>query len=136
MNQPVIDPAHESSTCPFCGVLPEFERTSNFEYALSCNNIDCPVNPQTRFMDSMEKANILWMTRVPIKTDQTADETSKERAMTQPTIEQMIEFLSMRITAGMMTAGYYRGDAMAVEFVDMNMAIRAALAEKQGGADR
>ena len=80
----------------------------------------------------MEKANILWMTRVPIKTDQTADETSKERAMTQRTIEQMIEFLSMRITAGMMTAGYYRGDAMAVEFVDMNMAIRAALAEKQG----
>lgn len=50
--------------------------------------------------------------------------------MTQPTTEQMIKFLSMRITAGMMNAGYYRGDAMAVEFVDMNMAIRAALRAK------
>jgi hypothetical protein len=49
--------------CPFCGFMPTI--LNDFDhYSVVCKNIDCDLQPNTRFYDDQEFAIITWNTRL------------------------------------------------------------------------
>ena len=52
----------ELKPCPFCGEIPKIYKRVHF-FVVECHNTKCQVMPETRIMDTKEKAAEAWNRR-------------------------------------------------------------------------
>lgn len=53
----------ELKPCPFCGCKARVLTTSDFYYEVLCLNLECKINPATRFYKKEEEAIEAWNRR-------------------------------------------------------------------------